>query len=192
MALTREEGEAIVKLVHKMSTADGEHAWAANLVVGHVESAARVSIMTGLIEDKMTIPEVQAMTDALSSPILEKMRSTMGADGTRPAIESTDPKNGDVGVAQNAVISVLFSEQVLSGTVDETAIKLIAVGGGAADVATSSVTAGIEGVRAVLTMAAVLTKGVTYKFRVTTDVTDLAGNHLLAEYTSATGFTVTD
>jgi hypothetical protein len=38
-------------------------------------------------------------------------------------------------------------------------------------------------------MVGPLTPGTTYKFRVTTAATDLAGNHLAAQYTSATGFT---
>ena len=189
MGLTQEEAEAFVKLVHEMSAADSEHDWGAKVLIGHVDTTDRVSIMSGIIEDKMTLSEVQAMTDLLSSPVLEKMRSIMGADGTRPIIESTFPADGATGVAKNATVSVTFSEQVLSGTVDQTSIKLVTAGGGAATPATVSVSAGIKGITAELTLDGPLTGATTYKFRVTTDVTDLAGNHLLAEYTSATGFT---
>ena len=187
--LSWNEKEEIAKLMSKMSEDDGDHDWLANSTIVKYSSPGRVAIMASLVEDQMAIVEAQAMAAALSSPVQEKIRSEIGADTTRPVIESTSPAAGATGVSKTGPFSVTFSERVLSGTVDQTTIKLIANGGGAADVATTSVDAGVDGVEAVLTMAGALTGNTTYKFRVTVAVTDLAGNALLAEYTSATGFT---
>jgi hypothetical protein len=110
-------------------------------------------------------------------------------DTQAPTVASTSPANAASDVAVDAVITVTFDEAVDAATVDETSIYLVAEGGGAADVATTSVAIDGTAKIATLTMAGPLTAATVYKIHVTTAVTDLSGTAIAAPYEQAAGFT---
>jgi len=110
-------------------------------------------------------------------------------DVTAPTVEGATPPDEATDVAVDATLTVQFDEPIDPATAIAANIKLVAAGGGAADVATSSVALDEGGTVATLTMASNLTAATVYKFRVTTSVTDLAGNALASQFTQANGFT---
>ncbi len=109
-------------------------------------------------------------------------------DVTAPTVSATSPVNGATNVAVDASLTITFDDTMLASTIDATSCKLVATGGGAADVATVDATLSGGLTQVTLTMAGDLSADTVYKFRVTTAVTDLSGNALAATFTSAAGF----
>ena len=109
-----------------------------------------------------------------------------------PHVDSTSPASGAIGVLKDAAISVTFSEALAPATVTAASVLLVADGGGAADVTTNSVALSAGDTVATLTLSGNLTSEGVYRIKVTTAVTDVAGNPLATEYLLAEGFTVID
>ncbi|HEU5183018.1 MAG TPA: Ig-like domain-containing protein [Gemmatimonadaceae bacterium] len=99
-----------------------------------------------------------------------------GAEGDRtpPTVISTTPTTGATGVERNTTVTANFSEAVRSASISTTTFTLTPAGGApvAATVNASSATS------ATLTPSAPLAFGTTYTARLTTGISDLAGNAL--------------
>jgi hypothetical protein len=80
-------------------------------------------------------------------------------------------------VSPGANIWVLFSEDMLSSSIDGQTFKLFRKG--STNALGATVTYDARDKRAMLDPSANLRRGVTYKAVVTTEVKDLAGNHLV-------------
>jgi hypothetical protein len=105
---------------------------------------------------------------------LSTARSTPAAtDTTPPTVTSTNPTKNQTGVAVNGSISATFSETVAPATITTSSFTVGGVTG------TVSVTGNI----ATFTPSANLAYNTSYTATVTTTVTDIAQNHLAANYT---------
>jgi len=102
---------------------------------------------------------------------------TTAPDTTPPTVLSTTPATDAVDVPLNSVITVVFSEPMDSSTLNSTTISLRGAGGPVDG------TVGFSSNSATFTPAANLNNSTVYTARVSTGVTDLAGNPLAAEYT---------
>ena len=97
---------------------------------------------------------------------------------TYPLVNNTDPLYGDTGVPVNTLITVTFSEPVNPSTINTNTFTLWQ---GTTPVSGSEVS--YYGNTAILRPASDLAKNTTYTAKITTDVTDASGNHLLNGYT---------
>ncbi len=94
-------------------------------------------------------------------------------DRTAPTVTATTPAAGATGVARNTTVTATFSEAIAASSVTTTTFTLTPAGGTAvAGTVTTS------GTTATFTPSADLAFGTTYTARLTTGVTDLAGNGL--------------
>ena len=100
-------------------------------------------------------------------------------DTTRPTVISTIPGTGATGVPINTAVAVTFSKAMNPLTLNNLTFTLADITHPAPITATSILTIGAV---ATFTPNANLTAGDTYTATITTGVTDLAGNHLLASY----------
>ena len=97
---------------------------------------------------------------------------------TYPLVNNTDPLYGDTEVPVNTLITVTFSEPVTPSTVNTNTFTLWQ---GTTPVSGNEVA--YYGNTAILRPASDLAKNTTYTAKITTDVTDASGNHLLSDYT---------
>jgi hypothetical protein len=97
---------------------------------------------------------------------------------TYPLVNNTDPLYGDTGVPVNTLITVTFSEPVTPSTINTNTFTLWE---GTTPVSGNEVA--YYGNTAILRPASDLAKNTTYTAKITTDVTDTSGNHLLNDYT---------
>ena len=108
-------------------------------------------------------------------------------DNTAPTVSSTSPDNNAVDVSIVAAISVTFSEEMDSSTVNDTNFTMADGGGPVAG------TVSYSGTTATFTPTNPLDLSTTYTATVSTGVTDKAGNALAQDYTwpftTATTFT---
>lgn len=94
-------------------------------------------------------------------------------DRSRPSVTATTPTPGATGVARNTAVTATFSEAIASSSVTTTTFTVTPAGGAAvAGTVTTS------GTTATFTPAAELAFGTTYTARLTTGITDIAGNAL--------------
>src|SRR5258705_7710616 len=103
-------------------------------------------------------------------------------DLTPPTIKSTDPANGQTGVALNSVVSAKFSEDMNGGTINGTTFELR---NGAGQLVTGTVIYQASSNKAVLTPSAPLSNSVVYTAIIkggSAGVKDAAGNPLTADY----------
>lgn len=99
-------------------------------------------------------------------------------DRTAPTVTATTPTPGETGVARNSMVSAILSEAILGSSVTTTTFTLTPAGGSAvAGTVTTS------GTTATFTPSAPLEFGTTYTARLTTGVSDLAGNGLAEAHT---------
>jgi hypothetical protein len=103
--------------------------------------------------------------------------SVVTKDTTPPAVLSTDPLNGAVGIAIDASLSAVFSEAMDPSTIDDTTFELTQ---GAMSVAGS---VSYTGTTATFAPTAALFAGIPYTATITTGAKDLAGNALAADST---------
>jgi hypothetical protein len=99
-------------------------------------------------------------------------------DRNRPTVTATTPAPGATGVARNAIVSATLSEAVASSSVTTTTFTVTPTGGAAIAGTVSTL-----GATATFTPTAPLAFGTTYTARLTTGVTDLAGNGLTQAHT---------
>ena len=97
-------------------------------------------------------------------------------DLIRPAVTGTNPLNGDTSVDVEAAVTATFSETVSQASVNSSTFRL--VGG----IGAVSGTVTVAGNTATFLPAGSLESNTTYTARVTTEVEDLAGNNLAADY----------
>ncbi|MBN1495542.1 MAG: Ig-like domain-containing protein [Spirochaetes bacterium] len=95
-------------------------------------------------------------------------------DSTPPTVSAVSPQSGVTDVAPTSSVSVAFSEAINPSTLNETSFTIST--GGTAVVGTVS-----NG--STFAPSSPLEPGTTYTATITTAVTDLAGNHLAADYT---------
>ena len=123
--------------------------------------------------------------DAAGNPLGAAFTSTfttLNPDTTRPTVMAVLPINNAISVAVNSTVRVTFSEAMDPATITGTTVTLRATSPSAAVPAT--VTYDVPTNTAILTPTASLAQGKNYTVTVTTGVTDLAGNALLAQFTS--------
>jgi hypothetical protein len=94
-------------------------------------------------------------------------------DRARPTVMSTTPVAGATGIERNTAIAVSFSEPVAASSVTTSTLTVTSAAGDPV-----AGTVAVSGSTATFIAAAPLASGTTYTARVTTDVTDLAGNGL--------------
>ncbi len=99
-------------------------------------------------------------------------------DTTPPTVSATSPAGGNTGVSINSAVTVSFSEAVNSSTVNKATFTLRDASG----TVTGSVSYNSANNTATFIPSAPLTYGSTYTATITTDVTDLAGNHIASPY----------
>jgi hypothetical protein len=118
--------------------------------------------------------------NALAAPVFISFTTMAQPDLTPPSVTASNPANGATNVAVSSTVTVTFSEDVQSSTVNSGTFKLSS---GGSDVAAS--VAYDPGSRtSTLTPSAPLANSQTYTVTVTTGVKDLAGNSLSANYVS--------
>ncbi|MFB3903054.1 MAG: LamG-like jellyroll fold domain-containing protein [Acidobacteriota bacterium] len=96
------------------------------------------------------------------------------------AVESVSPANGSLGVPRSTAVTVTFTEPARPATVNESSFKLL---NGATQVE-AAITLAPEGLAATLTPVQVLADNATFTVVVTTEVTDMVGRRLPAEFRS--------
>ena len=120
------------------------------------------------------------------------MAEPFGIDSVAPEVASTSPANGASGVARAEPLTITFTRAMESNTITAESVKLVAVGGGAADVVATGAPEAVGWSKTVFTLQYPnLTKATVYKFYVSTAVTDMAGSAFEGAFTSVDGFTVT-
>ena len=117
---------------------------------------------------------------ALLAPFLASCGDDGGVDfdRTSPTVTATTPTPGAIGVVRNTTVSATFSEAILASSTTTTTFTLTPAGGAAVAGTVAS-----SGATATLTPAAPLAFGTTYTARLTTSVTDVAGNRLAQAHT---------
>ncbi len=105
-------------------------------------------------------------------------------DTTTPTVSSTSPADGETGVAINSTITVTFSEEVQSSTINT---NTFTVSDGSSNI---SGTVSYTDMTAIFTTAGNLSHSATYTVTISTGVRDLAENALASDYTWS--FTTTD
>jgi len=105
--------------------------------------------------------------------------STSPADTTAPTISSTSPAGNATGVARNATFTATFDEDIFAVSVDTASFTLAKSGSG-----NTPGTVSFDGLNNVASLTpdnalAILT---TYTATLTTDITDLSGNALAADF----------
>ncbi len=119
------------------------------------------------------------------------------ADVDPPALSSTTPADAETSVALGTLVSITFDEAMNSATVVVNTADTSCLGsfqvssdGFTTCVQFAATATAIDSDKTfIATPVANLAASTTYQIRVTTAVTDVAGNNLAAQYTSATGFT---
>lgn len=127
-----------------------------------------------------------AATNCYASTTTYKF-TTSGTDSVAPLISATYPQDGASAVSLNSPLEVVFNEAILSSTITATTFVVETTSGLVAVAGTRSVSS--DGKTATLTPTSNLAASTNYTIRVTTGVTDLAGNALAATFRSyfATG-----
>ncbi len=95
-------------------------------------------------------------------------------DTVLPTISSTNPANNAIGIAQNKVVSIIFSEAMTATTINASTFTLFQGATAVAGVVAYS------GTTATFTPTADLTNGLVYTATIKTGAKDLAGNALAA------------
>jgi hypothetical protein len=121
--------------------------------------------------------------------------SSSGGDAIAPEVDAVAPNDLQSGVASMPGVSVTFNEPMNPATIT-TNVALAActqtIQLSADDFATcvpmAAAPQSADGLGFFVTPAAPLSSATTYRIRVTTDASDVAGNPLAAEYTTPTGF----
>jgi|GEM_PF-1797011 len=106
-------------------------------------------------------------------------------DTTPPTVMSTQPGNGDTGVAPNSIITVTFSEAMDESTITVQSFSVTAEPDPNAAALTAEAVAGsvsYSNLMATFTPEDDLVFGSLFTVRLSTGVTDLAGNGLAADY----------
>ena len=112
-----------------------------------------------------------------------------GTDTTSPAVASTVPDNNAVDMTVNTLVTATFSEAIDDTTVDGTSFFV----SDGVDNVVGTVSVSPDNTTVTFTSSAFLADNTAYTATLTTDITDLAGNPLAAEYTwSFTTGTFTD
>ncbi len=122
-------------------------------------------------------------TDANLTPTLASVSIsyTLAPDAEPPTIVGQSPIPGATGVSRSSNVSATFSEPIDQATLTGTSFTLTQQGAGSPVAATVSYNSATE--TATLDPSADLAPGAVYTARVTTAVTDAAGNHLAADST---------
>ncbi|NVN91267.1 MAG: Ig-like domain-containing protein [Desulfuromonadales bacterium] len=108
-------------------------------------------------------------------------RSATVPDITPPTVISTGPANGTSGVSIQPTLTATFSEPLNTSTVSTSTFSLVQTF--CESGCTVPVSIGYSGTTASITPTAALSLNTSYTATVTSAVTDLAGNHLAADYT---------
>ncbi len=104
-------------------------------------------------------------------------------DVTAPSVDATSPAKGAPGVARGTNVTATFSEAMDEATINGTSFKLFKAG--TTNRVGAAVTHNATSHKAVLNPNNSLAAGTKYKATVTTGATDLAGNHLDQNPTTA-------
>ena len=115
--------------------------------------------------------------NALNDGYSWSFTSGLEQDTTPPEVSSITPKNGEVDVAINSLITAMFSEPVDPSTVTTASFKL---SDGSSDNVPGSVY--YSGTTATFTPHTTLDYSSSYTARITTDVMDASGNPITSDY----------
>ena len=102
---------------------------------------------------------------------------TGSGDKTPPTLNSTSPADNAVGIPVDASVSATFSEAIASASISTQSFSLTPAGGSAV-----AGTFSTSGTTITFRPTVDLTYQTVHTARLTTAITDLAGNHLAAEY----------
>ena len=167
-------GTAISMSVRTGSTPTPDASWTAFTPIA--ASGAAIGTTAPYIQYRAVL----STTDVNQTPALQQVDLfyTASADTTLPVVVSTSPVDGATGVAASSNVAATFSEPLDSATLSSSTFTLSRNGGGSV-AATVTYDAATE--TATLSPSAPLAPGTVYTARVTTGVSDLAGNHLVAD-----------
>lgn len=118
----------------------------------------------------------------LSAPFVSTFTTAPLPDSTAPTVVSRTPSAGATNVAINTTVTITFSEPMDAATITAANIKLATTSPVTAVAAT--VTYNTATNTATLTPTSPLANNTNYTITVTTGVTDVAGNHLAAQFVS--------
>ncbi|HEY7627332.1 MAG TPA: Ig-like domain-containing protein, partial [Ilumatobacteraceae bacterium] len=140
-----------------------------------VTASGEIAGMARYIQYRATLTS----SDPGNTPIVERVSIgfIMPSDETPPTITARSPLADAIGVAPDSVVSVSFSENVDPATVTASTVSLTRDG------IQVPATLAVFGTSVILVPTADLEPFTTYTATVTTGVTDLAGNHLVAATT---------
>jgi len=110
--------------------------------------------------------------NAMAANYAWSFTTAAAADSTPPTVNSTNPSNNQTGVAVNGSVSATFNEAVAPASISTSSFTVSGVSG----------TVGVSGTTATFTPSAPLAFNTTYTATITTAATDLAANHLAANY----------
>lgn len=133
-------------------------------------------------DTRYTASLTNAVTDAAGNRLAPLSWTFLTGPG--PTVTAISPASGATGVARNANVTATFSEPVTAATVNTTTVNLRPAAGGANIAAVVSYNATTR--VATLNPNAALAASTRYTVRVTTGVTDLAGNPATARSWSFT------
>ena len=167
-------GTATSMSVRTGSTPTPDGSWTAFTPIG--ASGAAIGTTAPYIQYRAVL----STTDVNQTPALQQVDLfyTASADTTPPVVVSTSPVDGATGVAASSKVAATFSESLDPTTVSSSTFTLSRNGGGSV-AATVTYDAATE--TATLSPSAPLAPGAVYTARVTTGVSDLAGNYLAAD-----------
>jgi len=102
-------------------------------------------------------------------------------DTTPPTIASTNPASGATGIATTVIPTVTFSEAMLASTINTSNIQFL---NSVNAVMAITLSLSTDKKTVTITPNSSLSNSTTYTIKITTGVTDLAGNHLASQFTS--------
>ncbi len=141
--------------------------------------AYKLGVLDSSVREVLTQQGVAASNPLIGDGVI--------VDVVAPTVLSVTPADEATGVAAAVHPAVTFSQAMDAATLTTSTVKLL----DSLDAAVTCTLAKTVGnTVATLTPAAPLTNEAVYRIRVTTGVTDVAGNPLAAQYTQATGFTI--
>jgi large repetitive protein len=132
----------------------------------------------------LSIAGVQDLSgNVMTSPVSATFTTGPGADLTRPSVTTVSPANGATLVAVNTVITVQFSKRIDPLTVSTSTFTVTPSGGTAI---AGSVVVSADFLSATFTPGAPLLNNKSYSVNVSSGVTDLTGQALIAFFSSFT------